>query len=234
MSAHDVEASALVSRVERGELAREALELLSLLGHAAARRALGKLPLELTPPPSIVWPETDPPRQASSWNEAAYFLQALGRPVAVRFAVAVVDALGSGPLALREPSPMSHVGFHTGPHGILRVTEALATEVFPLGDVVRGTADAARAWLGDPTVGVAQRWPALLTARRPVQLVSDLAGVDWRAVWAVRWLVACATGSDREIGAAAASVASYAHAMLETASSIHASARETLTGPLLG
>lgn len=234
MSAYDVEASALVARVERGELPREAIELLSLLGHVAARRALGRLPLELTPPPTIVWPENDPPRQASSWSESASFLQALGRPVAIRFAVAIVDALRAGPLDVHEPSPASYVGFHTGPHGILNVTEALATDVFPLGAVIGRTTEAARAWLADPTIDLASRWPALLTSRRRVQLVSDLAGVDWRAVWAVRWLVACATVSEPEVGAAAASVASYAHAVLETASVIHASARETLTGPLLG
>ena len=56
MEGDDREARALVERFERGELRREALELLSLLGHADARRALGQLPLELTRTVTVRWP----------------------------------------------------------------------------------------------------------------------------------------------------------------------------------
>lgn len=228
---HD--AGALVERVERGELRREALELLSLVGHGEARLALGRLALELRMSAPVAWPEDDPPRQAASWEGPARWLQQLGRPTAVQLAVGLVDTLRAELLEVDEPPRKSHVALHTGPTGILHVTESVAAEVFPLGAKVGRAADGARAWLADPEAQATLAWPSLLLTRKRVELCSELAGVDWRAVWACRWLVACVTGRETEVGAAAATVAAYAHAALETTSPVYASVLAALSDPVL-
>jgi len=180
-------------------LAREALELLSLLDDPDARRALGALPLELTGAPEPAWlPERDLPSEA--WRSIAGWLSLVDPERVAAAGRRVVEAIAAELDPEDEPPASAHVGLHTGPHGALVIAGPDAAAWFPLSALVTRAASAE-----------APSWPTALEDRSKVRLCAELAGVDWRAVWAARWLTALE--GDRAAGAAAC-VGAYAEGVL--------------------
>jgi len=198
-----VEQALVEEAVERGELRRDALELLSLLDDPAARRALGAMPLELTEAPGQAWlPERDLPSEA--WRSMADWLDRLDAAPIRAAARAVVLQIAERLDPEDEPPAVVHEGLHTGPNGALVISAADAKAWFPLGALVRRAAAAS-----------GFEWPGALRERSKARLCAELAGLDWRAVWAARWLAELGEerGDDRVAGAAAC-VGAYAEGVL--------------------
>lgn len=209
------EARALVMRVERGELARDALELLSAVGDVASRRALGQLELVLTRDSTPLSLEELPASYPDAWLEWASHVEPLGRRVAVAAACAIARGVLPALETEESISRSQLVGLHTGPAGAILLTDELASHLFPLIDVAGRALDAVAGWLARPSASSAERvddaWPALLCSRKAVELFAELESVPWPAVWTFRWLVATVLAPEREIAASLGYVATYAH-----------------------
>lgn len=230
------EERALIERVECGEIRREALEILSLLGDPSSRHALGQLPLVLSGSTAAGWPEGEPELpHAQSWRAFALWLEPFGRSLAVESALVTARALLETLTDHKEPPARSHVGFHTGPAGVIDVSPEFAAELFPLMGLLERTVEKAEAWLEEPSSAHAAElesaWPRLLLRRKKAVFCAELIGVDWRVVWACRWLVA-SVGD--EAGAAAACAAAYAEEPLGGRFVVNARLREALRPRLLG
>lgn len=231
-----LEGAALARRVERGELSRDALELLAAVGHAPSRRALGRLDLVLTA--ARVPPRLDelPSGRGDGWLRWGARFDAFERSVAVETAHAfgrrVCPALG-GP----APAPSRLVGLHTGPAGAIVLCEEHAARLFPLARTAARVLDAVARWLDEPTdpnrARVDAAWPALLRDRAKVAFLCELAGVRWEPVWVLRWVVATVCGPEAEVGAAVGTAAAWTHEALGDAAAVRRAARDVLHGSLI-
>lgn len=225
----------LALRVSSGALPWEALELLSRLGHAGARRALGRLPLDLTQAAAARWPEDDPPAFSDPWRSVAAFARPLERAAVVKIALAFTSALSSGFDREKRESASALMGLYTGPAGAVVLSEPVVAATFPLGASMRRVSDAVGAWLAAPSDDAARAlaaaWPAALSTRARVELLAELTRVSWRAVWAHRWLVRCVI--DEDAGAALACVAAYAEEASEDRAGLFAIARDAAAAALL-
>lgn len=228
-----IEASrALLSRVGRGELRREALELLSAVGNPAARRALGQLELVLTPVSAPHPLDDPPPGLPEGWLEWASGFVVFPRRVAVATALAI--ALEARAM-LENESPNTRtelVGLHTGPGGAILLDDALAMRVLPLRSAADRVLVAVARWLDEPIDANASAaddaWPALLRTRGKVELLSELAGVSWMALWTFRWLVGALCGPEHDVAASVGHAATYAHAALADRSRVSRAAHDAL------
>lgn len=213
----DDEASVLGARVEAGTLHRAALELLEGVDDRAASRALRKLPLVLTSAAPEPTPEPGAPFHAEGWLRWAVQLETLGRVRAARVVLAACE-LASAVLASEEPSKRSElVGLHTGPWGVLDVTPEAAAELAPFERLSDRVREAVRRWIAEPSearrAAVAATWPAAMSTRARVELLAELAEVDARALWALRWMVVLVT-EDGSIAQAAGSALAEAQSAI--------------------
>ncbi len=237
-AAGDVEAGELFARVDRGELRREALELLAAVGDASARRALSRLDLVLTPTSAARPLEDLPPAFPDGWLEWAGGFACFDRRVGVVTALAVARearfVLDAEPPHVRAEL----LGLHTGPGGVILIDESLANRVLPPSALADRVLEAATRWLEEPTEARASaldgEWPSLLRARAKVALLAELAEVSWPAVWSLRWLVASVCGPTADMAASVGYAATYAHAALGDRASISRAARDALREELIG
>ena len=225
----------LAERVSRGSLPREGLELLSRLGHAGARRALGRLPLDLTQVAAARWPEDDPPASSDHWRSTAAFARSLERSAVVKIALAFTSGLSGSFDREKRESVSALMGLYTGPAGAVVLSAPVVAATFPLGASMRRVSSAASAWLAAPSEEAARAlvaaWPAVLASRARTELCAELTRVSWPAVWAHRWLIRCVT--DEDAGAALACVAAYAEEASEDRAGLLALARDAAIAALL-
>lgn len=212
-SSVDQQAQRLVSRVAHGELARSGLELLSLAGHRGARRALGQLPLVLTAPPRIELTGA-PVAHVAPWIEWGVRLAPFGRALSLKLGLALAAELLPIIQLERRVSRAQLVGLHTGPAGAIQLTDELASRVYPMTLLARGLVDGVRRFQAAPTAASAEAvtgaWPAVMCVQKKAQFLSELVDVDWRAVWALRWLMATASVPEDHAGPAVSCMLGYA------------------------
>lgn len=220
----------LALRVSSGAMPREALELLSRLGHAGARRALGRLPLDLTQAAAASWPEEDPPASAEHWLPLATLARPLDRATAITVALAMTDALSPCFEVERREPASALMGLYTGPAGAVVLSAQVVAALFPLGATMRRLAGGVRAWLAAQGEAPVPVWPEVLRSRERAALCAELTGASWPAVWAHHWLLRCVT--DPEPGLALACVAAYADDAREDREALLVAAREAAASAL--
>jgi hypothetical protein len=232
------QAAALVAKVERGELARDALELLAAVGHAPSRRALGRLELVLTSARPAVALDELPAGQDDAWLRWGARFEPFARPVAVAVAHAIARELPPLLEDGADAAPAQLAGLHTGPAGALVLGRTEAAEVFPLARTAGRVLDATARWLEGPSEAGAGRvdaaWPPLLRVRSKAAFLCELARQPWAPAWALRWLVATVCGPEAEVGAAVGYVATFAHEALGDRAPVRRAARGALVAAFLG